>query len=844
MNKKFNKKNIIEQLRIIRDFEIINNKPLKVKAYNKIIDNLITYPNDINDLKDLKEIKGIGVRILSLLTEFFETGQISYIKNKKDKKDKKEEKPLKKQKDLQEINKDIIIKNLIIIRDYELFKNQYLKVKAYNKVIHNIINYPNDIKDLKDLKEIKGVGMGILTMVGELYKKGKISYIENIIKKDKDFNNKDFNNNDNDNNDNDKKTKKYKLLDWIDINKLSWLGLSTNPNAIDLFKTNINEIIWNNVSMNINDKAIELLIEKPKYIKWGLLSGNNSNKAVEYLLQNLKKIDWDYLSMNSNDKAIDLLLTKPKKINWSLLCMNTNNRALELLLKNPEKIYWDYLSSNKNDIAVKLLLENIDKINWRFFSENSNDKAVNYLLQNPDKIIWNNFSSNINIKAFAFLLKNKDKIDWHYLSSNPLIFDNDNDNDNDNNNDNELNKINKDIIIQNLIIIRDYELFKNEIFKYKAYNKVIDNLYDYSGDIKDLKDLKDVKGVGMGILTMIDELYKTGSISYIETVIKKDKNYKIPAIIIKSKNFNKKTIIDNLIIIKNYENYKNEKYKVKAYTNVINNILIYNNDINDLKDFKKIDGIGKSIFDKIKELYETGKISYIENNINNDDIYTFKQELLSIHGIGPVKANQIVDSGIKSIDELLKNHLKLLNAKQKIGIKYYNELKKRIPLPEYIKHLEILNKDLKKNKLTFDFVGSYRRESKSMGDIDLLIMENPKFNFNDYIKTLMNSNYIIEVLAFGEKKFMGIVKLPNQTPRRLDILLSPKNEYYYSLLYFTGSNIFNIGFRHYVKVNFGLSLSEHGFDKDINTPINSEEDIFKFLKLKYVKPKDRESFYI
>ena len=35
-------------------------------------------------------------------------------------------------------------------------------------------------------------------MMGELYKKGKISYIENIIKKDKDFNDND-NDNDNDN---------------------------------------------------------------------------------------------------------------------------------------------------------------------------------------------------------------------------------------------------------------------------------------------------------------------------------------------------------------------------------------------------------------------------------------------------------------------------------------------------------------------------------------------------------------------------------------------------------------------------------------------------------------------
>jgi DNA polymerase beta len=402
---------------------------------------------------------------------------------------------------------------------------------------------------------------------------------------------------------------------------------------------------------------------------------------------------------------------------------------------------------------------------------------------------------------------------------------------------------NKQLIIDNLITIRDYEIFNNEIFKYKAYNKVIDNLYNYPNDIKDLKDLKEIKGIGEGMLLMLAELRKNGKISYIENVIKKDKNYKIKKISSKHP-FNKKLIIDNLITIRDYENYKNEKYKVKAYSNVINNILIYKDDIKDLNDLKKIEGIGKSIFDKLKELYQTGKISYIENNINNDDIYSFKQELLNIYGIGPIKANKIVDNGIKSIDELRKNHLDMLNAKQQIGIKYYNDFKKRIPLNEYKKHISILNKDLKKNKLIFDFVGSYRRESKSMGDIDLLIMENPKFNFKDYISKLIDDNYIIEVLAFGKNKFMGIVKLPNESVRRLDILIAPVKEYYFSLLYFTGSNIFNIGIRYYVKINFDLSLSEHGFGKNINTSINSEEDIFKFLKLKYVKPKDRENFYI
>ena len=495
------------------------------------------------------------------------------------------------------MDKKLIIEQLTIIRDYEIQNNKPLKVKAYNKIIDNLLKYPHDIKDLRDLKEIKGIGVRILALLKELYETGKISYIEDKIKK----------------------------------------------------------------------------VKKP-----------------------VKK----------------------------------------------------------------------------------------------------------SLKQYPF---------------------------------------NKEVIIANLTIIRDYEIFNNQIFKYKAYNKVIDNLFKYQGDIKDLRDLKEIKGIGEGMLLMLAELQKTGKISYIEKIIKKDEKYKIPEK--RTIEFNKKLIISNLIKIRDYENYKNEKYKVKAYSNVINNILIYKDEINNLNDVKKIENIGKSIFDKIKELYETGKISYIENNINNDNIYNFKQELLDIYGIGPVKANKIVDSGIKSIDELKKN-LKVLNAKQQIGIKYYNDLKKRIPLDEYKKHISILHKDLKKNKLTFDFVGSYRRGSKSMGDIDLLIMENPKFNFKDYISKLIDSNYIIEVLAFGKTKFMGIVKLPNETVRRLDILIAPISEYYYSLLYFTGSNIFNIGLRHYVKVNFDLSLSEHGFGKNINNSIKSEEDIFKFLKLNFVKPKERESFYI
>jgi DNA polymerase/3'-5' exonuclease PolX len=296
---------------------------------------------------------------------------------------------------------------------------------------------------------------------------------------------------------------------------------------------------------------------------------------------------------------------------------------------------------------------------------------------------------------------------------------------------------------------------------------------------------------------------------------------------------NKEIIIKNLENFRDYEKFNKNIYKVKAYDNVINNIIVYPKEISSIDDLKDIKGIGKSIHEKLLELFKTGKIAI------NDKLYKFKKELINVYGIGPANIEKIIENGITSISQLKKNVF-CLNDKQKMGLKYYKDLKKRIPLKEFNEHKKILEKDL--TITTYDFVGSYRRGNKTMGDIDIIIMKNPKFDLKEYINSLNILGYIKDVLALGNNKFMGIVQLDQTKPaRRLDILIAPANEYYYSLLYFTGSNVFNIGMRAYVKNKLGLSLSEHGFDK-IKPDIKSEKDIFDFLNLKYVEPKNRTSF--
>ena len=73
----------------------------------------------------------------------------------------------------------------------------------------------------------------------------------------------------------------YKLLDWVDKDKLFWVYLCRNPHAGQLLEKNLDKINWEN------------------------LSSNSSPIAIRILEQNLDKVDWSYLS--SNRRAVDIL---------------------------------------------------------------------------------------------------------------------------------------------------------------------------------------------------------------------------------------------------------------------------------------------------------------------------------------------------------------------------------------------------------------------------------------------------------------------------------------------------------------------------------------------------------
>jgi DNA polymerase beta len=173
--------------------------------------------------------------------------------------------------------------------------------------------------------------------------------------------------------------------------------------------------------------------------------------------------------------------------------------------------------------------------------------------------------------------------------------------------------------------------------------------------------------------------------------------------IINSNNKIMKTeLIKNLKIIHDYEKINGNQFKVKSYDKAINIIELQLEEVT-LEGLKDIKGIGDRIMEKIKEFINTGKIKQIDD-INNDDKYILNKKLTNIYGIGPAKMKELITKLNKFDDLYLDENKKLLNNKQQIGLKYFDDLEKRIPYKEGVKHNEIISKIFKKNILILSLI--------------------------------------------------------------------------------------------------------------------------------------------
>ena len=112
-----------------------------------------------------------------------------------------------------------------------------------------------------------------------------------------------------------------------------------------------------------------------------------------------------------------------------------------------------------------------------------------------------------------------------------------------------------------------------------------------------------------------------------------------------------------------------EPFRARAYQKAQEAIMNYPNDIKTPEQLKGIPGIGPTIMEKLKEYVETGTLKVLEREKTNPI-----NILGEIYGIGPKKAEELVKSGIKTIEDLVLRQDELLNDIQKVGLKYHSQI--------------------------------------------------------------------------------------------------------------------------------------------------------------------------
>lgn len=328
------------------------------------------------------------------------------------------------------------------------------------------------------------------------------------------------------------------------------------------------------------------------------------------------------------------------------------------------------------------------------------------------------------------------------------------------------------------------------------------------------------------------------------------------------KNFNK-DISDILKEIGMIEKNRGEIFKYQQYLTACESLSSCPHRVTSGEEAQKnLNGVGRSISKKIQEILDTGKLEYLDKLRKDPEIISLN-ELCQVYGIGPKKAKELISNGITTVKQLKDNEKDIhLTHKQRLGIQLFNS--KPISRKETEEHITLIKKIANKiePKLIIDCVGGFRRNEKEIKVIEIMV-SHPKYKTQDnsfankiiqsMIQEMTNNNYLSELIESGCHQFEAVVNLKGKLCR-MDIKMVPMESYYTALFALTGPQEYQRQLRKLAKLKgyqlsiYHLSPRSSLFSKvdsyshykvGQSLRINSEEDIYDTLKLKYKTPEER-----
>ncbi len=263
------------------------------------------------------------------------------------------------------------------------------------------------------------------------------------------------------------------------------------------------------------------------------------------------------------------------------------------------------------------------------------------------------------------------------------------------------------------------------------------------------------------------------------------------------------------------------------------------------KNLRKIEGIGKDLEEKIKEIIRSGRLKYLDDL--KKDVPTGFLEMLRVPGVGPGKARILRE-------KLNVNNIVMLERVAHAGkIKGLPGMKKKTE-DNIIRGLELVKrgresmdirtamdiaayflKEIRRGKevIRVDAAGSLRRMKGSIRDIDIVVCsQKPEKTLERFISLAE----VKDVLGKGISKSSIVTKDGIQA----DMRFMDKDSYGAGLMYFTGSKEHNVKLRH-IALSNGLKLNEYGiFRKNRRIAGKTETEMYKALDLPFITPELRE----
>jgi len=261
----------------------------------------------------------------------------------------------------------------------------------------------------------------------------------------------------------------------------------------------------------------------------------------------------------------------------------------------------------------------------------------------------------------------------------------------------------------------------------------------------------------------------------------------------------------------------------------------------------KMKGIGKSLFEKIKELVETGRCAHLEEL--RSKVPPGLVEMISIPGFGPKRAAAVHKTlGIATVGELeyacKENRLVELDGfgrksqdKVLAGIQFLKRHRGRFLLSEGLAEAEALLDVVERCDQTVRacIAGSCRRRKETVKDVDILAAVSESGPVMDAFTSAAG---VESIVAKGQTKSSVVMA----SGIAADLRTVSEEQFPYALQHFTGSAEHNVAMRGRAQQKYGMKSNEYGlFKGEKFVRVADEAALYKKLGLAYIEPELREN---